>query len=137
MSTHHFNWVKFTMELRQEDAEMTCIIDGLLEHRDLMNKVLLLAKKSCHATVTTLEWTDRCAFRLETRNIKSTDYPRSVRTVFSPFGCPESVVIFCMSPRLDASGLDWGITVSRCRRCFPPSDLFISKALSASGGSEA
>lgn len=63
--------------------------------------------------------------------------PRSSRTVFSPFCRPKSVVIFCTSPCLVTSGLDWGIMVSCCLCCFPPFDLFISKALSASRESEA
>ena len=63
--------------------------------------------------------------------------PRSSRTACKPFSCPDAIVIFCGCPRKRGSGFDWGVWVSHCLCCFPPLDLFISKALSASGGKDA
>ena len=62
---------------------------------------------------------------------------RSSSTCLRPFASPASVVIFCGFPWNSIWGLFIGITVSFCFLCFPPFDLFISKAQRASGPSEA
>ena len=63
--------------------------------------------------------------------------PRSVRVCSNPFCWPSWVVILCIWPRCSGVGLLFGITVSLWWRCLPPFPLFISNALSASGGSAA
>ena len=69
--------------------------------------------------------------------IPVTSKPRSLRVCCSPFGSPLSSFILCGNPRYCGSGLFIGITVSFCFHCFPPLDLFISKAHNASGPREA
>ena len=63
--------------------------------------------------------------------------PHSSRTACNPFGSPDDVVIFCGFPQKQASGFVSGIMVSFCFLCFPPSDLFMLNAWSASGGRDA
>jgi hypothetical protein len=65
-------------------------------------------------------------------HILQTSNPCSVRTCSKPFGWPSGSVIFWTFPQCSGAGLELGMTVSCCIHCFPPSDLFISKALSAS-----
>src|SRR5258708_7220917 len=62
-----------------------------------------------------------------------TSNPHSSSVCCSPFGSPLSITIFCTLPCMWTRGLFCGIVVPCCLRCFPPSLLFISKALSASG----
>ena len=68
-----------------------------------------------HATLNPCSWSTRCI----------------------PFSWPLSSVIFWTLLWCSATGLDLGMTVSCCLHCFLLSDLFILKALSASGGKDA
>src|SRR5258708_36810338 len=62
-----------------------------------------------------------------------TSNPCSSSVRCSPFGSPLSVTIFCSLPCIWTRGLFCGIVIPHCLRCFPPSLLFISKALRESG----
>ena len=66
-----------------------------------------------------------------------TSKPCSSRAVCRPFGQPSGSVMLWYFPQCLVQGLDMGITVLHCFHCLPPSDLFISKAFSASGRSDA
>ena len=74
---------------------------------------------------------EHLAFMWETLN------PCSSRQSFRPFASPSGVIISCLIPWNWGSGFDRGMTVFFCFHCVPPFDLFIVKALSASGGREA
>ena len=54
-TTHHLNGIEFTMELQQKNTFMPSIFDKSLEHRWLIDKVILLAEESCHAAAITLK----------------------------------------------------------------------------------
>src|SRR6267142_3259145 len=69
--------------------------------------------------------------------IPQTSNPCSSKTCLRPFSSLVLVVIFWGFSRNSAQGLLIGIIVSFCFLCFPPLDLFMSKAWSASGPSEA
>ena len=71
------------------------------------------------------------AFKQKTSNLWSS------RTAFKALCCLDDVIIFCGCPQKQGPGFDLGIIVSYCLCCFPLSDLFILKALRASGGKEA
>lgn len=62
--------------------------------------------------------------------------PHSSRTDFIPFGWPDSVVIFWIWLWTARNGLDCGIMVSRCFRCMPLFNLFMSNTRRASGGKD-
>ena len=69
--------------------------------------------------------------------IPVTSKPCSSRVCCSPFGSPFLSVIFCSSPQYCRLGLLMGIIVSFCFHCFPPLDLFLSKAHNASSSRDA
>ena len=107
---------------------MTCCLDWHFEHWWLILKVLLLWKKLCHAAVLACQRTQGSTW-------PSTQ--RHSRESLRPLALPLGVIISCLSPQNQGSGFDWGMMVFFCLHCAPPFDLFMLKALSASGRSEA
>ena len=69
---HHLNRIEFTMELWQKNTLVPSTLDKSLEHRWLIDKVILLAEQSCHAAAITLERAYRRTLGMQSANIEST-----------------------------------------------------------------
>ena len=71
-NTHHFNWIEFTVKLREEDAQMSLSSEDLLKEGCLVSKILLLAEKAGHAAAFVLDRANRGALGPQPSHVEAT-----------------------------------------------------------------
>ena len=71
-NVHHFNWIEFTVKLREEDAQMSLSSEDLLKEGCLVSKILLLAEKAGHAAAFILDQANGGALGPQPSHVEAT-----------------------------------------------------------------